>query len=298
MELLLAVLVINVGFTILYVITERKRNDHTALIFVAMFLFVPIFGFAVYFLPQFIYKITHKQNSYDRDDLILFQEKEQYVMKPKLEEELNIVPFQEALAIGKADEKRALLLGILKKDMMNNTQITQFALNDIDSETSHYAAAATMEVYRKMKLGIQELEAEIKNDPQNFELQKQLLDQIYEYVKSGVLSERDRMVHINTYIARMNAAIDQKADALPTVYYVHQIDFLMETNRLHEAETLAKQVKEKGANEEIYLKLLEIYFELKNEREFYNTFTELKDSEINLSSKGMEAVRFWMSRGN
>ncbi len=297
MKPLLAVLMINFGFTIFFVITCRKRERSTISIFAIMFLLVPVFGFAVYFLPQFLFKITHKKNLYDRDDLILFQEKEQYVMRPKLKEELNIVPFEEALAIGKNDEKRALLLGILKKDMIKNTQITQSALNDIDSETSHYAAAATMEVYRKMKLRIQELEAEAAKDTLNFDLKKQLLDQIYEYVQSGVLSERDRMINVNKYISLMKETIEKYPDRMHTADYVHQIDFLMETNHPHEAEALAKQAKNEDADEEIYLKLLEIYFELKNEREFNEIFTELKDSKINLSRKGLETVRFWMSRG-
>lgn len=294
MQQLIAALIVNLILTIIFIISNSKKEYMNVFIFAAMFLLVPFFGFIVYFLPHLLFKIIMKRNLYDHNDLIFLQENEQYVQKPNLQEELDIVPFNEMLAVGETREKRALMLGILKKDMLNNSRITQSALNDSDSETSHYAAAATMEVYRKIKLKIQGLEAKLSKTKSDVDLMKMLLDEIYVYVDSGVLSLRDRRININKYIKLFDEILKADSDKLKTDDFIYQIDFLIETNCVHDAEVLCRREKEKNPSEAIYLKLMEIYFNLQNKPAFDKTFLELKQSAIILSNKGLEILRFWM----
>ncbi len=297
MIFLIIALTLNTVITVIFIITNRNKQYVNTIAFTAMLLLVPFLGFLIYFVPHLMFKAIHKRNLYDTNDLIVSREDEKYISKPNLKEELNIVPFSEMLAVGETDHKRALILDILKKDMINNSRITQTALDDSDSETSHYAAAATMEVYRKIKLGIQEMETQLSLDTSNVELRRALLDEIYRYIDTGVLSQRDRYFNINKYIKLMNEMLEKNEDRLSTEDFIHQIDFLAEINRQHDAEALCRYVKLKNPNELIYLKLMELYFNMRNRAEFEKTFQELRQSNIILSNKGMEILRFWMIRG-
>ncbi len=296
MAFFVATLILNLIFTVVFITVNLKSKNYSSLWYSIMFLMVPVFGFAIYFIPHFFFKIIHKRNLYDRRELILFEGEEEYVMHPKVEEELNIVPFQEALAVSAVDEKRALLLGMLKKDISKHSKVAQSALDDDDSETSHYAAAATMEIYRKMRLKIQEFEVKFMENGDDFENRRNLIDAIYEYIDSGVLSERDRLININKYVQIMSDTLENYKDQLICEDYMHQIGFLMELKRPHEAEQLAKDSKERFFNEASFMKLLEIYFDVKNKIEFDRTLEELRKADIVLSSRGLETMRFWIAR--
>lgn len=296
MAFLMAILILNLILTVIFIIVNLKGKNYSSLWYSIVFLMVPVFGLAIYFVPHFFFKIIHKRNLYDRRDLILFEGEEEYIMHPKVEEELNIVPFQEALAVSEVEEKRALLLGMLKKDISKHSKLIQNALDDEDSETSHYAAAATMEIYRKMRFKIQELEVKFLENVDNFETRRNLIDAIYEYIDSGVLSERDRIININKYVQIISDTLEKYKNQLICEDYIHQIDFLMELKRPHEAEQLAKDSKERFFNEMSFMKLLEIYFDVKNKIEFDRTLEELRKADIVLSSKGLETMRFWIAR--
>ncbi len=130
----------------------------------------------------------------------------------------------------------------------------------------------------------------------DFENRRNLIDAIYEYIDSGVLSERDRLININKYVQIMSDTLENYKDQLICEDYMHQIGFLMELKRPHEAEQLAKDSKERFFNEASFMKLLEIYFDVKNKIEFDRTLEELRKADIVLSSRGLETMRFWIAR--
>jgi len=296
--ILFFVLLANLIATIIFLIIEaRKKNAHIFL-FALMFLLVPIFGLLIFYIPQLIFKIRNKRNIYDPTDMVMHQSNETYVMRPQVAEELDIVPFEEAMAVGTTDEKRSLLLDILKRDMVRSSRIAHSALDDKDSETSHYAAAATMEIYRKLKNNITRIEAELAEDKQDTSKRREYLDALYEFISSNVMSKRDYMINATKFIQLFNETHASYADVLQCKDYMHQADFLMETNNPFIAEKVARNAKSLFYNEDVYLKLMEIYFTIKNQVDFKNIFEELKRANISLSNHGLETLRFWIARGD
>lgn len=273
---------------------EKKKQ---VFVFAIMFLLVPIFGMLIYIVPHLIFRIRKKRNIYASADLVMHHANEQYVTKPLIDEELDIVPFEEAMAIGTTDEKRSLLLDVLKRDMLKSSKIARSALNDKDSETSHYAAAATMEIYRKLKINVLAIEELFSVDKTNNELRREYLDLLFDYLKSDVLSRRDYLISINKFIQLFNDTRNTAEEVLQCKDYIHQIDFLIEIHDPHNAELVARKAKQLFYNEDVYLKLMEIYFTVKNREEFNKVFEELKNAKISLSNHGLETIRFWIARG-
>ncbi|MEI6603007.1 MAG: hypothetical protein WCL54_05930 [Clostridia bacterium] len=297
MDLLIFVLIINLIATIIFVILEKKNKNNHVFLFAVMFLLTPIFGLLIYILPHLMFKITHKRNIYDPRDLLTLQMNEKYVSRPLVDEELDIVPFEEAMAVGTTDEKRSLLLDVLKRDMLRSSKIAKSALNDKDSETSHYAAAATMEIYRKLKINVQEIETKFLADKTDQTLRREFLDALYEYIASDVLSRRDYLINATKFVQLFNETRNTNEEVLQCKDYLRQVDFLLELNNPYNAETVAKKAKQLFYNEDVYLKLMEVFFKVKNQTEFLKVFEELKKANISLSNHGLETIRFWIARG-
>jgi len=297
MNLLIFVLIINLIATIIFVILEKKKKNNHVFLFAVMFLLAPIFGLLIYIIPHIMFKITHKRNIYDPRDLLTHQLNENYVSRPLVDEELDIVPFEEAMAVGTTDEKRSLLLDVLKRDMLRSSKIAKSALNDKDSETSHYAAAATMEIYRKLKINVQEIETKFLADKTDQAIRREFLDALYEYIASDVLSRRDYLINATKFVQLFNDTRNTNEEVLQCKDYLRQVDFLLELNNPYNAETVAKKAKQLFYNEDVYLKLMEVFYKVKNQTEFSKVFEELKKANISLSNHGLETIRFWIARG-
>ena len=295
MKMLVIVYIINIILTLGFILYNKEEKQSK--LFAFMFLVVPIMGLAIYLIPHYIYLYSHKKDLYERKELHSIKQEESFQTRPKVNEELGIVPFGEALVVSGIGEKRKFLLDILKENMQDNYKVIMSALEDSDSETSHYAAAATMEVSRKMRNSLQDIETKFLNNRENHEYRRKFIDELYEYIESGVLSSRDRIININKYIKLLQDTIENYKELTKQSDYIHLIGFYMDQNQLYEAAEIAKKRKVECEDEAIYMQLLEIYYRIKNLREFRIILQELRESKVALSRKGIETVRFWIARG-
>lgn len=263
---------------------------------VVFFMAVPVLGFVLYYLPDFIRKMTKKKNTYNESDIKLITSEENFAKNPEMTEEMNIISFDEAMIISSKNEKRSLLLNLLKKDLKKNTSLINSALGDSDSETSHYAASATLELYKNFKNEIKEIEASIalgENDERHI---RDLLTILEEALGSGILSNRDCSIYMNRFISVMKRTKTDFPGILLFDDYICFIDYLFLTNDTYGSIAAAIQLKDNYKNEVAYLKLLELYYKTKNQIKFQLIFEEFINSDLILSNKGLEFIRFWNLR--
>lgn len=294
---IIIILIINGLLTILYLFRCYKDGNSKGYVFALFFLAAPILGLMIFVIPYYMAKITKRQDSIDSDDLISKKVNETYISRPKVNKELNIIPFEEALRISSVTEKRGLLLDILKDDMVNNYNVAKTALDDSDSETSHYAAAASMEVSKNLREQIQSVEAEYIKQRDIPLIRRVYIDSLYNYLNIGVLSGRDRKITLDKYKVLIDESMENYESMLIQKDYVHLMTFLIETGDLYEAEKIGTKRLEVLPDEELYEKLLEIYYIQKNQPKFIKTLQGLQNSKIVLSAKGLEMVRFWINKG-
>ncbi|MBH1941529.1 hypothetical protein I5677_11550 [Mobilitalea sibirica] len=295
MEIIGFIIFLNTIFTLIFLLKSKDKKQ--GILFGTMFFIVPVFGFAIYYIPHFMFRMIHKTNLYNKDDIISMKLREDYAARPKVEEELNIVPFDEALAVSQTGEKRNLLLELLKGNMADNYKVTMSALEDSDSETSHYAAAATMEIARKLRNELQKSETVFLQSKESPEKRRDYLDKLYNFIDSGVLSSRDRLIQMNKYIKLIQETMNEYSTVTLESDYIHLIDFYLELNQLYEAEEVAKNRLSEFEDEDIYMRLLEIYYRLQNKNEFDKVLQRLRNSTVVLSAIGLDQLRFWIARG-
>jgi len=287
------ILIVNTLISVLfYFIVKDKRQR----IFTAFFLILPIFGLVFYFIPKFIFQLTKKHNLYDVTNIKLKINEETFSQKPNIPEEMNIVSFNEVMQVGQKEEKRSLLLNVLKDNLIDNAVFIRSAMNDSDSETTHYAASATMQIYTKLRAAIQALETQLQLEPENVNIMQKLLRAISDYILSGVLTDRENNFYCNKYIRTFNKLKEVEPSLLTCDDFLKQSDFQLRSLDVHHSILTAIEARDQFDQEEAHLKLLELYYKTGNQRQFNEAFDVFKKSDLTVSNNGLELIRFWGKR--
>ena len=81
-----------------------------------------------------------------------------------------------------------MLLDVLKKDIRKSLGAIAIALDNPDSETSHYAASVIMDVLSEFRGNVQNMHNKLREDPEDFDLASALLAYINEVLRQNILT--------------------------------------------------------------------------------------------------------------
>ncbi|MBC8062765.1 MAG: hypothetical protein H7Y18_19205 [Clostridiaceae bacterium] len=123
----------------------------------------------------------------------------------------SIIPIEDALVLNDEEIKRNIMIDTLKGDAYKYLGFLKKALGDEDTETSHYAATAVMEVKRKLTLDIHRLGS--KYDLENHK--DPIINEAYamalkKYTESGLLDKRAYTKYMRIYLKVLENIIDTK----------------------------------------------------------------------------------------
>lgn len=288
-----SVFILNTIISLFFILLVKDKQQR---IFGLFFLILPLFGFIFYFGPKLLYRITQKHNLYDVSNVKLKINDESFSQKPNVSEEMNIVSFNEIMQVGLKEEKRALLLNVLKDDLVDNATFIRSAMGDTDSETTHYAASATMQIYTKLRSAIQALETQLQLNPDDTLVMLELLSAISDYILSGVLTKREHDFYCSKYIRTFYLLKQVEPNRLTCDAYLKQADFQFTSLDAHESIVTAIEARDLFDEEEAHLKLLELYYKTGNQSKYNEAFDTFKKSKLTVSNKGLELIRFWSKR--
>ncbi|MGE7951966.1 hypothetical protein [Lysinibacillus xylanilyticus] len=211
--------------------------------------------------------------------------------------ELAVVSIEEVLIISDFTTRRRVMLDLLKQDAMKYLDILQTAVMNDDTETSHYAVTAVIEVKRELSLLLQKLSVEFSQNPQDPHVARTYVQVIKEYLRSGFLDKQSTKNYRMTYIQVIQTIIEnnQATEEL----FNEKIDMEMTLGELQAAEQTALLFKERyPLSEKPYLQLLAIYCELKSASKFRTVLNNLKNAPITLTNDALVTVRYWSTGVN
>jgi tetratricopeptide (TPR) repeat protein len=226
--------------------------------------------------------------------------REQYddvvIKPPDIEEETNVIPFQDALILNNNKTKRKILMDLLKGDFLQNVDALELALHSEDSETSHYAATAIQQVKSELLKKIRKLEQQLLEDNRtDAGFLESYRDLLKNYIKIEFLDERTRRKQMFIYIKTLNQLIllSPKYD---TNNYIAKIDTLLQLGEYQEAVETAEQFLSYFPNEEeAYFSAMNVHYSMRNTLEFKKIISKLRSSDIQLSPGKLNQLRFWLS---
>lgn len=281
------------------ILALAKRNVKEWLLGMTLVSFLPLIG---WLLPSIWPKkfisnegkfLEDYMNEQTNDIEIELLTKEESV---KREKELNVIPIKEALVINDFTTRRKLMLDVLKKDTMQYIDVIKMAVLNEDSETSHFAVAAVMEVKRKLSLSLQRFSVEFEKNQQDTTVARSYAQVVKEYMASGFLDDQTLKKYKYIYIQAVGILIEH-GQGEPEIYQ-EKMSVEMELHEYEEAEKTGLQYLEAyPLHEEPYLFLMEYYYRTKSKMKMQEILDELMNSTIQFSNRALTVVRYW-SGGN
>lgn len=213
------------------------------------------------------------------------------------DKELNVISIEEVLLINDYTTRRRVLIDVLKEDALKYIDILKNAVLNEDSETSHYAVTAITEVKRELTILLQQLAVKYSEAPTDPKIANTYADVVKEYLRSGFLDERTTRQYQILYTQILGNIISSQAAT--EVTFENKINMEIALKDYPIAEITAKQFITAFPLCEIgYIKLMEIYFELRSYNRLKEKIHQLKTTPIILSNQAMTLIRYWAEVDN
>lgn len=291
-------LISNTILAIVFFIYNMKKCREEAIYKAAIIFFLPIFG-AAYFVIFFI--LQRKYNCEDElgDYLEHYENKINTTVYSKIDKDkgINIVPANEALILNENKIKRSMLIEVLKGDVEQHIPILKKALENDDTETSHYAATAIAEIKKNYVTTIQQTSMIYENDRNNVDNLISYIEILREYLESELLDEKTLKKYKYLYSEKLAELL--KIYEYEEKYYVDKINCDLDLNDMPSAKEYCEKFYKKYSNsEEAYLMYLKFYYKIKDYSSFEGKLEQLKKSPITLTNRALNIVRFWNTGDN
>lgn len=287
-------LIIHIFLSIIFLIFNMKNSRDDSLYKFIVVLFIPLFGFIYFFFVFILKKFFSKSNNglAEYEKYIKNDVHNQLIRRLNIDKEINIVPVNEALIINESKIKRNLLIDLVKDSKINHIELLKKALENNDTETSHYAAVAIAEVKKQFETSLYNLSYIYEQDKTNVQTLISYVDLLKNYLQSTLLDETMYLKIKDSYSKKLSELLNLYTEN--EQYFIDKINCDMELNNFLSAGEYCKMFLTIYKNsEESYLMCMKFYYTLKDYQNFKKTFNLLKKSKIKLSNKGLNLIRFW-----
>ena len=286
-------LLINAVASVILLLFLLRRGGKLALCCFLLSFFVPVFGFIMCIIMAFPIK---KKYAMDIEETIRKYKPEdvEYVNQYQL---MTTVPANDALTISGESERRSYLLGLLRhREMESLTDILHASIHNSDSEASHYAASAVMELQR---ISYNNMEAAGKlyvpgpdgayKDAVNY------ASSIMLYLKNSEIGLLENYTLRNKYEEVMRDIIKNHTEECTEDDYSNYVNMLLKQLRNAEAMSAAEKFSQAfPLSEEAYLLMMRAAYQQNDSELFNGIISKLRESGVPLSPEGLKTIRFWI----
>lgn len=293
MENIVFFLLLNAVLSVIYLILMLRKKQKCVM--VLWFFALPILGFVLYYVPQWISKMMGFLD-YDRESLVRRLDIQKGERLPSTEIELDVVAIEDAMAVSDNKKKRLLLLNQLKKDYLNNYKEILGAENDTDSESAHYVASAKMEIYSIHQKEWISKQKEYEENPTE-DIFEELMEMLARFINGELLSGQEKQIYKKRYILLVETKLSDEDEWWNEVILTNYLKFLFDIGESERALAFWNDNMQRLANEDIFIKILEVFYNKRDKKNFQYTLQKLKeDDSIQLSSDGLAMLRYWLKR--
>lgn len=284
----------------IYSLIWFKRDKKELVIRVLIPLFFPLIGLIYLLLFDYFIKGQYETNHIDEIENIFTQQlpegKEMYT-KIDLQSEINSVPLEEALLLNDNSKKRKLLMDALRDELLQNPGILKAALTNEDTETSHYAASAVMEMKRKFFISLQEFEVQYEQNKHDSNVLIPYAEVLEKYLSSGFFDERTYQKYQVTYSTVLENLLENHQHE--EKYFQQKVNCELVVQNFDKARQYCEKFLICHPQSEIpYLMAMKLFYNLRSFAELHQVLDKLKSSSVRLSNEALQMVRFWSGVGS
>lgn len=305
-SILLGVFVINLVLAVLYLLygiffaapgkTEEKASrDGKATYFLRFFVIVlfPAAGFVFFFLAQLLYK-TFFRSGVNLEDVTFSKERVDTQVKADEEQERNIIPIEEALAVNDKKSLRTAMLSIIRGEVQSSLSSIALALDSGDSETAHYAASVLSDKLNEFRMNVRKLYSDIRENPEQTGREEELIDYMDSFLKQKVFTRLEQNGYVRMMAEVADMLYQEDASRLTAEQYEGICLRLMEAEEFEASEAWCLRLAEEHPEALCaYTCRLKLYFMVKNREAFFQTLDILKKTEVVIDSETLEMIRIF-----
>ncbi len=209
----------------------------------------------------------------------------------------NAVSFYDILLTADNYTKRSVLLDIFRGKPHHYIKQLKAALDDFDTETSHYASVALVEIKRKYDNRLIALGDKLKVSPDDLSAACEYADIVKNYIGSKILDAGNENRLKQNYIRVMEKYLENGEKRMPVEYYTELADYVLGSGDYEKAASQAvKTIELFPDDERPYFMLMKVYYEAKEREKFAAVLEKLKKSDINISRDGLSKVRYFSGK--
>lgn len=270
-----------------------RKNRKESWVWLVWVLCLPVAGFVFLAVSRFTKKAAEEtQDSATAESPMTVAAEIGMYRQVDLNKELNIVPMEEVLILNDKSTKRRMLVDALKDESIKQMRILEQAVLNEDTETSHYAATAILEIKRKLQSSMQELSKEYGRGRRDLAIMAPYADAIRMYMESGFLDERSIRKYQYLYSHILEGLVDHHPDQHD--YFVAKINCDLALGDYDEARMYCKTFQKHHPNSEMpYILEMKIYFAVRNYKKLQGALAKLKASVPKLSPYALGVAREW-----
>nr|WP_295279605.1 hypothetical protein [uncultured Blautia sp.] len=256
-------------------------------------LFVPVWGPVCVLLIHFqIFSGADQVKKVGVEKLRVNEEIYKNMFQTREENDRDVVPLEEALLLNDPGKRRELIMNILNDDPGEYVELLKQARMNEDVEVVHYAITAMVELSKEYDYRQQKIEKKYMDAPDDPAVLEEYCDFLKEYLSQGFTEKQMEQIQRKQYTQLLLKQLGQKVN-------LHTCVCLMENLMVQGDFALAeKTLKIMDQNwhrsEEYWIWKIRYLAERKMGREIKESLKALKEEHIYLSSKGKEALEFWL----
>lgn len=271
---------------------EKDEKDPVRYVILSLFMLLcPVIGPAFLGFGNLFYHLFF-DTSIDLAAITFSKKRVDVVERPDESDEINLIPMEEAIMINDKENLRNLLLTVLRGDVKKSINAVTKALNSSDSEASHYAASAIMDIMNEFQKTLQKFYAQMDAEPDDTEVMVLYINYLSEMLGAGFLSEPEEKTYIYSLQKVCERLFHADQTQLKPMHYTALISLLTKINDLQSSELWIQRFTTNYPDHiEMYRCALHHYFSIKDKIHFFEYMDRLKHSNIPIDNDMLELIR-------
>jgi len=274
-------------------ILYRKNLQQSIFRFIVVLL-LPGPGIIFFILSGLLNRVLKETENIENTYQEYIQDKDHinYVEGIDFQSEINTVPLGDSLTMGTRQQRRLFLLQLLKKDYSRYIKVLQKAVGNEDSETSHYAGAALIEIKKQFEQLIHSADEEYKNNSSDISAIRKNIDTIKKYINSGLSDEIERKEFAISLSYLLEKYLEK--DQARKQYFIDKIKLDLDLKNYDYAEEYCKKFCHYFPEEqEAYFMLLKFFYSTHNLRSLKKVSDFIKNKQFNLNKRNKQMQDYW-----
>jgi hypothetical protein len=205
--------------------------------------------------------------------------------------ETNVASLQDVLLVADFDQRRKVLLDIMKTDALVYSKYMHLALENEDTETAHYAASGLQYIRQKLDARLRSLKSIYFANPDNYKAAAEYADMIDQYLTCFRLDSSTRLQYLHESINILSKLVETRE----LIWIRRLIENLLIVGQYQQARQYCWNLLDEYADSEAkYLILMKSFFLMKDKDHFDQVFRRFRDSSIGFSTDALNITRLWL----